>query len=229
MSRWVLAPEFEGQLWATGHERQGQCVAAEAVDFFRPTLQVYVSIEGVGRFTAETQTQKIKRKKWQREDECVKSWGDELFASQVKRNAALDPARDELIQKFKLKKVIMRISAKNFWAHASRVALQRCFPARAHGARSVVVFIWKRPARKVMMLLLRSFLHRPDIYLLPAKIYTKWNIAINAHEISQSAAPGCFLPLSLFVNFACQRRIGMRRTHSAALSISPGGNVPAQK
>jgi hypothetical protein len=46
------------------------------------------------------------------------------------------------------------------------VALQRLFfPLPARTRQEVLLFLWKRAARKVMMLLPRSFLHRPDIYL----------------------------------------------------------------
>lgn len=94
VSRWVLAPELEGQLWATGHERQGQCGAAEAVDFFRPTLQVHESVERVGRFTAATNnTEKLSQKMSGAEDENVS------FELESQKNAP-QPARDELIQKF---------------------------------------------------------------------------------------------------------------------------------
>jgi len=138
VSRWVLAPELEGQLWATGHERQGQCGAAEAVDFFRPTLQVYESVERVGRFTAATQkhteisfhlTQKVSEERMKtsaRWTVCITS--------------LLDPAGDELIQKFQIEKSNHAFRGEEF--QTSWVALQRLFlPLRAR--QEVLLFLWK--------------------------------------------------------------------------------------
>lgn len=90
------------------------------------------------------------------------------------------------------------------------------FPFACTHGKKCCCFYGNAPLEKLWCCYSAAFCTAP-IFILPAKRYTKWNIAINAHEISQSAAWLLFafcLSLSCWLCKFCLPTLNWNETHA---------------